>query len=300
MTRSERKIRVRFPGSSQDKILNMKKFISIAFGLLLLSSCRSLVLEDRTACPSFLYFNVTNSILFEDFQNVFVSAFSYPDKTFMSCDTTVLSNIQDKSFYLEVKKSDAVVGHGAMGFEELILKDGSKWVVDEGSNYAPLYRFDYKAPARSESAVIPVEMVKDHSKVTVEFVNIDSFTTSSGTFPFYIVIKGNTCGVDGFDGKPIRGDYVYEPEEEKVGVFNFIVPRQFDRALIMELYAKPGEYIEEGLIRTFALWDFFKEYGMSWDAKNLADLYVKIDFVESHYEVKVMPWEKGADIIYEF
>lgn len=278
----------------------MKRLVSIALCLLSLSSCRSLVLEDRSACPSFLYFNVTNSTLFEDYESVYVSAFSYPDKTFMSCDTTTLSRIQDRSFYLKVKKSDLILGHGAIGFENLILKEGSKWVTDEGYNYAPLYRFDYKTPARDESAVISVELVKDHSRVTVEFVNIDSFTTTSGTFPFYIVIKGNTCGVDGFDGNPIRGKYLYEPEEEKVGVFNFIVPRQFDRSLVLELYAKPGEYIEEGLVRTFVLWDFFKEYGMSWDAKNLADLHIKIDFVESRYEVKVMPWEKGADIIYEF
>ena len=39
---------------------------------------------------------------------------------------------------------------------------------------------------------------------------------------------------------------------------------------------------------------------MSWDAKNLADLYLEIDFVESNYVVKVMPWDKGGDIEYEF
>ena len=278
----------------------MNKLTTFALGLLLLTSCRSLVLEDRTACPSFLYFDITNADQFEAFQSVYVSAFSYPDKSFLSCDTTALSRVRDKTFYLEVKKSDAVVGHGALGYEQLTLRDGSKWVTSEGNNYAPLYRFDYTAPARSESAVIPVEMVKDHSKVTVKFINIDSFSTSSGTFPFYIVIKSNTCGVDGFEGKPVRGDFIYEPEEETVGVFNFIVPRQFDRSLSMELYAKPGEYIEEGLIRTFGLWDFFKEYGMSWDAKNLADLYLEIDFVESNYVVKVMPWDKGGDIEYEF
>lgn len=277
----------------------MRKVFLIFLAALSVFSCRSIILEDRTECPSFLYFDVSNPEQFLGYQRVFVSAFSYPDRTFLACDTTVLSKMQDKSFYLEVKKSDAAMGHGAIGFEDGILRDGSKWVVDEGSNYIPLYRFNYTVPARDESAVVPVEFVKDHCKVTVKFINIDSFTATPGVFPFYVVIKGNTSGVDGFTGNPIRGSFVYEPEEESAGLFNFIVPRQFDKSLAMELYAKPGEYIEEGLVRTFNLWSFFREHDLSWDAKNLDDVYIEIDFTESEYAVKVMPWDKGTDIEYE-
>ena len=139
--------------------------VLVAVGLA--SSCERLVLEDRSECPAFLFFEITNPDPFDVSDRVHVAAFVYPEGTLLNKDTSTVRQIQSGEFYLEVKRSHSLYGYGVAGFDGCRLVGETDWVVDEGSDYGPLWRFDYRSDAFGERFHIPVEMVKDHSRIEI-------------------------------------------------------------------------------------------------------------------------------------
>ena len=267
----------------------------------MLVSCRSMVVEERRNCPSFLFFDIANHGRLDSYHRVRIADFTYPENDFLLADTTVVGRIQDKSFYMKVPKSDAVQGFGIAGFDGALIRHGSEVVVDDGKDFVPLFRFQFRTPAREEQVLVPVELSKDYCALTLRFSRTDSFSAPKGVFPFYLLIRSQTVGIEGLSGNPIRGDFQYRPPEEQEGVFRAIVPRQADRSLTLEIWAKEGLYVEEGLVGSYNLWNFIQESheGFSWEAKDLPDLDIEIDFTESKLAVTVQPWISEGGIHYD-
>ena len=281
------------------------------------SSCSRLVFENRNDCPAFLFFNISNAGIFDVADYVHVAAFKYPEESLLSKDTTTVRQIQEKEFYLQVKRSDSVFGYGMAGFKKCHLVNETDWVVDEGSDFDPLWRFDYRTPAVGERFYIPVEMVKDHSVITVYFEDYDRFPGSDGRFPYDIVVRGNTVGIDGLTGEPVAGVFRHSPKENPGGTFRFTVPRQYDRSMTLEVWEKAqpsaSEDITEGeedtpvpaaqpkRIASFRIWDWiFANEDFSWAQKNLPDVEMTIHMKSGEYTFKVMPWEGNeGGYIYE-
>lgn len=279
----------------------MKRFYPLILLAGLLVSCRSLVLEERRNCPSFLFFDIANHGRLDSYHRVRIADFTYPESDFLVADTTVVGCIQDRSFYMKVPKSDAVQGFGIAGFDGARIRHGSEVVVDEGKDFVPLFHFQFRTPARDEQVLIPVELSKDYCAITLQFARTDSFSGPEGVFPFYLLLKGNTVGLDGLSGNPVRGDFQYMPPEEQEGIFHVRVPRQADRSLRLEIWAREGQYVEEGLVGSYNLWNFIQESseGFSWEAKDLPDLYILIDFTENKLAVTVRPWIPDGGIHYD-
>lgn len=257
-------------------------------------------MENRTECPSYLFFNIRNGDEFAYYEDVFVKAMDVYTREYVSGDTTTVEHIQGHSFYLPVRKQQTVAGYGVLGYKGSHCEGESKWVTNEGQNGAPLYRFDYQAYCDGEYTEASVELTKEHMNVTVRFLDFDSFVGAGGIFPFYIVIRGGTRGIDAMSGIPVRGSFLYQPEEETAGLFRFTVPRQGDHALFMDLYAKDGAYIEEGLIHTFDLWDLLRRKDdFSWEMKNLPDVYIELNYRESGIRIQLTDWDGSYETIIE-
>lgn len=280
----------------------MKKYC-IALGLTALmtgAGCRALVYEDRSECPSFLLFDVVNADQFLPSDRVHVTVYRQPENELADARTPLLRELEERTFRFELKKAEAWSGYGLLGVDRSRLTGDSKWMLEEGQQGDPLFRFHYHVPGFEETETIPVEFVKDHSRVTLKFLRFDQFEGSGGQFPFEIVIKGNTCGIDARTGLPIRGAFLHKPAETFGGTFSFILPRQGDHALTMELWAKPGLYTREGLIDSFNLSALFQQLGdIDWEAKNLPDIYLEINYIESVYHVFVQEWEDVNELNYE-
>ena len=278
------------------------RFSIIILGAVgLLFSCQNLVLENRIDCPSMLLFDIENADTFEGVNRVHIEAYSQKDEAFLSADTTVVHDIQNQSFYLKVRKLDTVTGYGVMGFEGARKEGTSKWIVEEGDNYVPLFRFAYdKDPSLEESVLLPVEFVKDFCRVTFRFSHYDHLGKAGERFPFRLSVTGHTVGIEASSGIPVRGNFRYEPVEEAKGTFHFIVPRQADHFLTLELYGIPELGQEEGLAEAFDLWSLFQEQSdFSWDAKNLADVNLEFDYKECKFLISVAEWEKGDNLEFE-
>lgn len=256
----------------------------------LLTSCRSVVLEDRTLCPSFLFFDVADASLFPEYSDVFTTVYAHPEGRLMDEANTNVSYIDDRLFFFTIRGTVAVKGYGLMGQEGLI-RDDNIWTVPLGKDYVPLFRFGYMAAVEEESFTVPVEFTKEHSRVTVQFLGADTFEHAEGRFPFDITVRGNTSGIDALTGVPVRGPFEVRPEESGIGHFEFILPRQADHDLVLEMYAREGLYQYAGFRTTYNLYEILRDKGgISWTEKNLPDLYIQIDFQETTVNVGVYPW----------
>lgn len=268
-------------------------FASALAGVLPVS-CRSLVLEDRTPCPSFLFFHVedTGGLPMDD--EVVVEVRETVGMNVLASDKVSFETMDSRSYFMEVVKSREILATGLSGVDKA-SRNGTQWTVGEGMEWDRIYRFSEKAPAEGEETHISEWMKKEHSVVTVRFNSAD------GEFPYYVVAKGRTCGLDMVSGKPVPGGFSFTPEEKENGVFSFTVPRQSDRSLALELWAKPGNtsLLEEGRLDTIVLWDALSKIpGFSWDLENLMDISVDIDYVRSQVTVTVNDWMLGATIDY--
>ena len=203
---------------------------------------------------------------------------------------TSVASIEDGLFFFTVRGTAAVKGYGLIG-EDGSVKDGSVWTVPIGKDYVPLFRFGYVAAVKEESFTVPAEFTKEHANVTVQYLGADTFEHAGGRFPFYITVRGNTCGIDGLTGLPVRGPFQVTPEEEGIGRFRFTLPRQADHDLVLEMYAREGLYEYSDFQTSYNLYQILLEKGgITWTEKNLPDLYIEIDFEETTVNVGVFPW----------
>lgn len=277
----------------------MKRLFFILVTALSLASCRQWVLEDRSDCPSFLFFDITNHDRFERWNDVFLSVYRHPSNRLISEAMSTVSAIQDKEFYFTVREADAVSGYGLLGYESL-KKDNETWSIPLGADCSPLFRFSYAENTQEESFIIPVEFTKEHSHITVQFVGYQNYITSGGVFPFSIVVRSNTCGLNALTGVPTRGAFEYTPQETSEARYEFNLPRQGDNQLILELFGKEGFPTGQGHLRTFNLYNILLEKGgLTWTEKNLPDVSITIDYEETTITVDVSPWE-GSALNYEY
>lgn len=279
----------------------MKRFfITILSSALCLVSCRNLVLEDRILCPRFLVFLIENAGQFHSYDPLYVTVFNHPEGRFLDRDTTHVGAIVDQAFYFEVKGELAVRGFGLLGQDQGRLEGDSQWIIPQGRESDPLFRFSYTAPTQEEAFIVPVELVKDYAHVSLQFTGIESFVTAEGHFPFGVRVTGNTCGIEALTGQPVRGDFEYEPEEKNMGCFEFNLPRQADHTLRLELLAKPGLYDAPDQLVPFDLWALLKERGgITWEEKNLPDVELIVDYQEMSVSVNVTEWGQET-LDYEF
>lgn len=252
---------------------------------MLAAGCRSAVLEHRETCPSLLYFQIFNAGAFMHPDRVHVSAFRYPDQDRLCSDTTTIRALEGRSFCLQIRRAEAVRGSGVLGYRRCRLESGSLWTVDPGSPFDSLFRFSYLCPVEPESFTVPVEFVKEYSRVTLQFA-------CDGSFPFDVVVRSNTCGINALTGDAVQGPFLCEAQERAPGIFDFLLPRQADDALTLELYGRPGLYPTQSLAHSFRLGTVLRDQGgISWKEKNLPDVLVGIDFLEYDIQVQVEPWQ---------
>ena len=260
---------------------------------LSIASCRGVVLENRLECPSFLFFEVSNPEHFQLYEKVYTTVCSHPSGGLISSESPSLGSIVGKSFYVEVRSTEAVKGYGILGGGKNIEYRGDQWLIPIGCQSDSIYRFSYVANVEPDSFTVPVEFVKEHAKVSLQFVGMESYLDRDGRFPFDIVVRSNTCGIDAQSGLPVRGSFEYRPQETTLGHFEFTLPRQGDNCLILELYGREHIYGQEGFIGSFNLYEILlKQGGITWREKSLPDVSMELDYQETRVQVQVDNWEK--------
>ena len=127
-----------------------------------------------------------------------------------------------------------------------------------------------------------VELSKNHCLMSV-------FLADPEHFPFGMAIKGSVAGY-GTDGTPVEGGFFYDMSATFVGGWTLTVPRQTDDSMVLEV--RDGTDV----LKTFALGKYIKASGYDWNAANLQDITIGIDYTRTKLTVSVRGW----DDVYEF
>lgn len=257
-------------------------------------------MENRIACPKYVFFDIENAENFLQDEGVYMTLFSHPSGTMLSKQRARVDAVQDRSFYFTVRNEEQVHGFGLIGNRNSSVLDDARVVIPMGSESDPLFRFFYTARIDDDDILVPVEMVKDYCHVDVEFTGYQTISRVGEGFPFNVVVTGNTCGIDAYTGFPLSGEFRYVPAEKEDGCFSFNLPRIADEELYLELYGKEGVFEDTGLVNTLDLWHvILGQTSITWVEKNLPDLRLVIDCQEMRINVYVFPWVE-SELDYEY
>ena len=257
-----------------------------------LSSCKSLILENRKGCPAWLYIDLEENQEIEGKSSVKIAVRDGRTSEVIAADTPRIEDLDPDRYSLEIHKTESVVVSGVTGVIRS-KEEGSPrtLTIPSGQQGDPLYLFSTEVPAMADELIVPAKLRKEYSRITFRF------SLEEGTFPYRVSVTGNTAGTDIVSGKPVEGPFRYEMEEQSPGVFSCIVPRQKDLMLALELIPKEGLTAIEGFSGILLLWEYLERLeGFSWNLENLPDISLDIDFFHLNITVSINDWNIAQTI----
>lgn len=278
--------------------------LSTSVILLSAAGCRSWIMEDRTACPTFVFIDtdITGAAVPEE-ADVHVDIHDKAYHNTYVKDTVTAFRLKDAGYYAEVPKQEYLNVEGLAGFNGLV-RDGDRWTIPEGSNGAPYYWFKSMVPGAGEQTYVHARFTKEYSKFNIQFI----FDVVE--FPYAVTVSANTNGIDISTGEPTQGRFIYEAREgARTGQYSFIVPRQRDNTLRIKLHRRsentplpapgvmPMTDVSGGedpaqMIGDLYLWEYLRQIeGFSWEMENLVDVNIEINYVLLTVSVAVEEWD---------
>ena len=108
-------------------------------------------------------------------------------------------------------------------------------------------------------------------------------------FPFNLAVRGGVAGY-GADGSLVQGEFYYLLKAFSNAQSTISVPRQLDDSMVLE--------VNDGteVLKTFALGEYIRASGYDWNAADLEDITVGIDYTRTKLTVSVLGWDE----VYEF
>ena len=138
---------------------------------------------------------------------------------------------------------------------------------------------------RAEDAYALVRLNRQYCEIRVAVIGADA------AYPFNFTVGGKVCGVIIKDGKPVDGEFRYDPKLDG-GHFTVNVPRQHSGENTLSLTVKDGNIVENVL----PLGEFIAATGYDWDAESLVPVDIILDYANAKVSVRVNDWGLGAVI----
>lgn len=159
---------------------------------------------------------------------------------------------------------------------------GSSVVVDEGDECPKYYVSFDSFDSRHNAMTRKVVLHKNHCILTVRLK--DSYGVPSRSFS--VTAEGDICGFDMY-GDLVAGPFKADSEESAGGECSICLPRQRDGSLSLQI-CFPGS----GDIRSFPLGDYILQSGYDWEAPDLEDIDVEVDFSLTGVSFTIDTWKK--------
>ncbi|MCD8312529.1 MAG: FimB/Mfa2 family fimbrial subunit [Bacteroidales bacterium] len=163
-----------------------------------------------------------------------------------------------------------------------LSSDRSSLTIPYGEECPEVSSFSLHTSLLDETLTVPVILHKNYCRLTI------TMETVNGTMPLQVAILGEICGYDR-DGQPAEGEFRYEPAGSG-GIFYAKIPRQTDTSLRLDIADS------EETLREFAIGEYIIESGYDWEAEDLNDVEILIDFASSYVTVNVNGWTETIEI----
>lgn len=151
--------------------------------------------------------------------------------------------------------------------------------IPYGCECPDLYMYTFEPDTRGEIWHESVRLRKNHCCLTVLLEGCDEI-------PYSLTFKGNVDGY-GYDGLPSEGEFSCVAYPVGTGGSQVVVPRQTDRSLMMEV-----DDSEASVTKMFAIGEYLDSAGYDWDAVDLEDVLVVIDYYLTGFRITFKGWDE--------
>lgn len=237
----------------------------------ILSSCS--IKEDRSPCPCWL------DIFFSSFPKEGVVLAGY------TSDRVFHEIVAEGDFvdFVEYTVPRVMLGVSAYRTNPSITPNGKMVLIQKGNQADSLYAHLSYVDCRGEFAIDTVCLHKQFATVYLSFENSEGESVDT----YDVIVKGKVNGMDLTTLRPIEGEYEFCPQIEGNNLYIFRLPRQKDDTLAIELYRKDnGEYVD-----TIDAGSLIARSGFDWNASDLQDIVICVDFAKVEIEVNVHEWD---------
>lgn len=269
---------------------------SLCFAFIV-TSCS--VKEDRTPCPCRLRLDVSDGERFKE-------------KGFLLQITSVNSALdisENVSVFDFPKGYDVLVSKGLKSVSALLghsgcRLSGARLTAEEGEDFAPVFLYNRLVPCFEETVYDTVRLHKEFAGLLVEFVDSEN---RKFHLDLYAVSRVN--GIDMRRARPLRGEMRAKLSSDRdrasfeawktfnqtdtLGrsnrLFRFLVPRQTDGSLALEVFRKNGEIVD-----TLPIGQMLIDAGYNWNDKDLNDAFIRINSSKAEINIIISDWETGV------
>ena len=247
-------------------------------GILLSESCS--VKEDRTDCPCMLTL---------DFSDVDYGLLQEAGLTEMGIIVASESGAcVRKSVSIKDSPQECVMAVPRSRVNMCaVCGDGGLWTdssvtVAEGEESPKYYVCSDSFDSHRNVMTRKVVLHKNHCILTVRLK--DSYGVPSRNF--LVSVEGNVCGFDMY-GEPVTGPFRATSDKSENGACSVCLPRQRDGSLSLQILF-PGS----SDIRSFPVGEYILQSGYDWDAPDLEDVEVEVDFSLTGVSFSIDAWKK--------
>lgn len=244
--------------------------LAVMASALMMAACS--VKEDRASCPCLLVLDFSE--VSQDLggpASLYLAADGGP---FLS-DVIPLNEYRGRSYIVSVSrtKMDLMLWYGG---EDMVSESGL--VIPLGDDCPEVYMYGASFTTSGERHDEKVRMHKNHCRMTI-------CAAGDIAVPLSMKVTGNVAGYDG-KGRPVEGafEYIVDYADLKDGR-DVVLPRQTDSSLRLLIEDKDGD------VKVFALGHYLESCGYDWNAADLDDVTVTVDFALTEVRLSVKGWE---------
>ena len=143
-----------------------------------------------------------------------------------------------------------------------------------------LYAYASDVAADGETAECRVDFRKNYVKVNLCFSG-----SETGLCPYDLLVRSNVAGLEMRTLAPVIGKFACVPEISGGKGYQFIIPRQIDETLSIDLMRGIEIY------DTIILGRIIASTGYDWTAEDLADIDLVIDLSKGEISITVSGWD---------
>lgn len=151
-------------------------------------------------------------------------------------------------------------------------------LIPLGQDCPHVYMHDSDVLVEGETIHESVVLRKNHCIMTL-------MTAGEGRISSDVRIKGNVAGYDAY-GQPLSGDFEYLLDSDgSDDVHVAVLPRQKDESLMLDIDDGNGNG------KAFALGHYIVSSGYDWNAPDLEDVTIVLDYALTEIRIAVSGWE---------
>ena len=150
--------------------------------------------------------------------------------------------------------------------------------IPEGESCPPLFAFLSSVDASPPEVRVPLILFKRHAVLEIRLRGL----LQEG---LAYAVLGGVCGY-GPDLDPVRGPFRVSLSPDGEGRCRITLPAQTDGSLVLCVY-RYGE-----LDRIFAIGEYILDSGYDWEAPDLRDIALEIDYVDGTARINIDQWSK--------